>query len=273
MMSFILFSAQFPALWLTAVAAFGLIAGLGLSEVACRLSTRLERQRRQEACRPPLAGGEACVRQADIVFCAQRGAAAQTRAQAETGRRHPPSQSEAVTFLHPVTSCHLLLAALGMALFLAAAWHRPPGVALLGSWILLSFLLLLAVVDARTMLLPDILTVPLLWIGLSFNLVGAFVPLGQAVSGAMAGYLAFWGLLRGARLLTGRDGLGYGDAKLLAALGAWLGWQALPLLVLIAASAGIGAALLGRGRRVFGGQARPFGPWLALGGALSLLAR
>ena len=87
------------------------------------------------------------------------------------------------------------------------------------------------------MLLPDQLTLPLLWGGLLFNLAGGFVPLADGVVGAMAGYLVLWSLYWAFKLLTGKEGMGYGDFKLLAALGAWLGWQALPWILLHHAAA------------------------------------
>ncbi|WP_148180612.1 prepilin peptidase, partial [Klebsiella pneumoniae] len=97
---------------------------------------------------------------------------------------------------------------------------------LLGGLLLLSVLLILATIDAQTQLLPDGLTLPLLWAGLLFNLSDTFAPLAEAVIGAMAGYLSLWSVYWVFRLLTGKEALGYGDFKLLAALGAWLGWQA-----------------------------------------------
>ncbi|WP_251268607.1 prepilin peptidase, partial [Enterobacter hormaechei] len=92
-----------------------------------------------------------------------------------------------------------------------------------GAWVFVSFLLILAVIDYHRQLLPDVLTLPLLWIGLLFNLQSYFVSLPQATIGAVAGYLCLWCLFWLFKLLTGKDALGYGDFKLLAALGAWLG--------------------------------------------------
>ncbi|WP_423783655.1 prepilin peptidase [Gibbsiella quercinecans] len=159
-----------------------------------------------------------------------------------------------------------------MLLFLLAGWLIPVGWQLAGTLLLLPWLLALATIDARTWLLPDVLTLPLLWLGLGFNLCDTFVPLAQAVAGAMVGYLLLWCLRWGFKLLRGVDGLGYGDLKLLAALGAWLGWQALPHLLLIAAGGGGLATLIQRGiTRHFVAQSLAFGPWLALGGTVCLL--
>lgn len=134
-------------------------------------------------------------------------------------------------------------------------------------------LLALALIDARTQLLPDALTLPLLWAGLLFQLCFQPWQLSMAVIGAMAGYLSLWSLYWVFRLLTGKEGLGYGDFKLFAALGAWLGWQALPLLLLLAAAAGIVIGGLWQWRHpAQRGQLMPFGPYLAGAGVLFLLA-
>ncbi|MCL2895250.1 prepilin peptidase [Brenneria tiliae] len=156
-----------------------------------------------------------------------------------------------------------LLAALG---FLTAGMQYPPGGALWGRLVLCSFLLALAAIDGKTQLLPDSLTLPLLWLGLLFNLSATFVPLDEAVVGAVAGYLSLWLLYWGVKLLRGKEALGYGDFKLLAALGGWLGWRALPSLLLIAALSGLVVTLLWRGlRREKADRPLAFGPWLALG--------
>lgn len=134
-------------------------------------------------------------------------------------------------------------------------------------------LLALAVIDARTQLLPDILTLPLLWAGLLYQLLLHPSALGDAVTGAMAGYLILWSLYWLFRLVTGKQGMGHGDFKLLAALGAWLGWQYLPMLLLLSAGAGAAAGLLVQ-RLIpeLRGKPLPFGPWLALAGWIALLA-
>ena len=124
-------------------------------------------------------------------------------------------------------------------------------------------LMLLAHIDARTCLLPDALTFPLLWLGLGAGWAGwGVVPLHDAVAGAMAGYGSLWLLLQGFRLARGVEGMGYGDLKLMAALGAWLGWQALPWVLLGACAAGIVFALI-KGGGVRRSASYPFGPFLA----------
>ena len=149
-----------------------------------------------------------------------------------------------------------------------AGYLLTPGLPLLGGLILLSTLLVLAIIDGQTQLLPDRLTLPLLWAGLLFNLNGTFVPLSEAVIGAMTGYLSLWTVYWLFRLLTGKEALGYGDFKLLAALGAWSGWQILPQTLLCASASGLIWTLLQR-RITLQSLDQPlaFGPWLALAGS------
>lgn len=133
-------------------------------------------------------------------------------------------------------------------------------------------LLALAVIDFRTYLLPDLLTLPLLWAGLLYQLLFQPFLLTNAVIGAMAGYLTLWSFFWAFKLLTGKEGMGYGDFKLLAALGAWLGWTFLPLLLLL--SAGLGAIVGIIAQASFPrlrGAPLPFGPFLAIAGWVCLL--
>jgi leader peptidase (prepilin peptidase)/N-methyltransferase len=132
-------------------------------------------------------------------------------------------------------------------------------------------LLALTCIDFDTQLLPDDLTLPLLWAGLIVNLSGMFVPLSTAVIGAVAGYLSLWAIYWLFKLIRGKEGMGFGDFKLLAALGAWLGWQMLPVIVLLSSVVGtvIGVSLI-----VFKGRDHniplAFGPYLAIAGAIAL---
>jgi len=132
-------------------------------------------------------------------------------------------------------------------------------------------LIALTMIDLETLLLPDELTIPLLWIGLLVNLEGRFASLDEAVIGAAVGYLALWGVYQGFRLTTGKEGMGYGDFKLLSALGAWFGWSQLPTILLLASGVGaaVGLALIFSGRQ---GQEVPipFGPYLAGAGIVVL---
>ncbi|WP_242510181.1 prepilin peptidase [Halorhodospira halophila] len=139
---------------------------------------------------------------------------------------------------------------------------------LLLTWVLIAA----AAIDYEHYLLPDALTLPVLWLGLIWSIVdpGSPTPT-DAILGAVAGYLALWAIFHGHRLVTGREGMGYGDFKLTAALGAWLGWQALPALVLFAALTGLAVALLLAVRSRPLGQPLPFGPALAVAGWLLLV--
>ena len=161
-----------------------------------------------------------------------------------------------------------LLAALLAA---ALAWKYGPNLMLAGSLILLWALVVLAFIDLDTTLLPDTLTLPLLWLGLLFNLFGTFTTLQSAVIGAMAGYLSLWLVYWAFKLVTGKEGMGYGDFKLLAAIGAWLGWELLPVTILLSSLVGALAgllmiALVRHDRRI----PIPFGPYLAGGGMVAL---
>jgi leader peptidase (prepilin peptidase)/N-methyltransferase len=155
---------------------------------------------------------------------------------------------------------------------LSLAWFFELSPALLGAVLLTWSLIALTMIDVDHQLLPDDITLPLLWLGLLFNLGGTYVSLADAVIGAMAGYLILWTVYQCFRLLTGKEGMGYGDFKLLAALGAWMGWQMLPEIILISSVVG---ALCGIALIVFKRRGReipiPFGPYLAIAGWLALL--
>ncbi|MBP7625845.1 MAG: prepilin peptidase, partial [Zoogloea sp.] len=129
----------------------------------------------------------------------------------------------------------------------------------------------LCFIDLDTQLLPDSITLPLLWLGLLLNLDSTFTDLAGAVVGAAAGYLALWSVFWLFKLTTGKEGMGYGDFKLLAAIGAWLGWQILPLTIMLSSLVGavVGVALIvlrKHGREI----PIPFGPYLAAAGLLAL---
>lgn len=155
---------------------------------------------------------------------------------------------------------------------LALGYYFGLSSALLGAIILTWSLITLTMIDFDHQLLPDDITLPLLWLGLLFNLGDTYVSLADAVLGAMLGYLILWSVYWLFKLLTGKEGMGYGDFKLLAALGAWLGWQVLPLIILVSSLVGAicGIALMllkGRGKEI----PIPFGPYLAVAGWLALL--
>ncbi len=142
----------------------------------------------------------------------------------------------------------------------------------LGGVILTWSLIALSGIDIKTQLLPDNITLPLLWSGVIFNYFTIFTDLSSSVLGAIIGYLSLWLVFHTFKLITGKEGMGYGDFKLLAALGAWLGWQTLPLIVLLSSAVG---AVIGITMIITKVQERnapiPFGPYLAIAGWIAML--
>ena len=150
-----------------------------------------------------------------------------------------------------------------------AAWHFGLAWETAGALLLTWGLIPLTMIDIDHQLLPDSITLPFLWLGLGLNLFGLYTDLSAAVIGAIAGYLSLWSVYWGFKLLTGKEGMGYGDFKLLALLGAWMGWQQLPAIILLSsvvgAAIGIGMVLMrGRDHTI----PIPFGPYLAIAGLI-----
>lgn len=152
------------------------------------------------------------------------------------------------------------------------AWHFgfgwAAGAAMLLSWGLLA----MSLIDIDHQLLPDALVLPLLWLGLILNSFGVFVSLPDALWGTVAGYMSLWSVFWLFKLITGKDGMGYGDFKLLAMLGAWGGWQILPMTLLLSSLVGVmGGLILLRLRKAQASTPMPFGPYLAIAGWIALL--
>jgi leader peptidase (prepilin peptidase)/N-methyltransferase len=171
----------------------------------------------------------------------------------------------------PISLRYPIVETLGGALSAYAAWRFGFGAAAAGALIFLWTMIALTFIDVDTQLLPDNITLPLLWVGLAFNLGGVFTDLTSAVIGAMAGYVVLWTIYWAFKLATGKEGMGYGDFKLLAAIGAWLGWKLLPVVILLSSVVGaaVGIVLIvaaRHGRNV----PIPFGPYLAGGGVIAL---
>jgi len=257
-----------------AAALFGLVIGSFLNVVIHRLPKMMQRESEnyiaQESGNPPphtdrynLCTPRSCCPHCGwqinamqnipvVSYLVQRGKCAQC--QAPISKRYPT-----VELLTGVLSGLLI-------------WRFGIGVAGLSALVFTCFLIAMTFIDADTQLLPDDLTLPLLWLGLLINIPGTFVPLKDAVIGAAAGYLTLWAVYWAFKLTTGKEGMGYGDFKLLAALGAWLGWTMLPVIILLSSVVGavIGIALIAlarRGRDI----PIPFGPYLATAGLIALL--
>lgn len=152
-----------------------------------------------------------------------------------------------------------------------AAWRFGFTLAGAGALLFVFAMIAMTFIDLDTFYLPDDITLPLLWAGLLLNVAGTYTDLASAVVGAACGYLALWSVFWLFKLATGKEGMGYGDFKLLAAIGAWLGWQMLPLVILLSSLVG---AVIGIGLMVFARHGRetpiPFGPYLAVAGLIAL---
>ena len=171
-----------------------------------------------------------------------------------------------ISLRYPLVEAFTALLTLIVVVQFGPTWQAAA--ALLLTWSLIA----LAVIDLDTQLLPDSITLPFLWLGLFLSLFGLFTDSQSAIIGAVAGYLSLWAVFQLFRLATGKEGMGYGDFKLLALLGAWLGWPALPQIILLSALVGalVGVGLILSGRHE-SGKPLPFGPYLAAAGWISLI--
>ncbi len=173
---------------------------------------------------------------------------------------------------HPISIRYPSIEALTAIASMLVAFHFGIAWACLAALLLTWTLIALTFIDVDHQLLPDNLTLPLLWLGLFANLFGLFTDLHSAVIGALAGYLILWLVYQAFKLATGKEGMGYGDFKLLGALGAWLGWQYLPAILIL--SSLVGAILGGCMILIRRHQSQipiPFGPYLACAGFIALL--
>ena len=265
-----------PASLITATAVLGLIVGSFLNVVIHRLPIMLQREWRQQ-CRELLeqesgnTGGEPF----NLALPASHCPACGTRIPVWQNiplisylilRGRCAQCGVHISLRYPLVE--LLTAALSATL----AWKLGVGWPLLAALLLTWSLIALSFIDLQHHLLPDQITLPLLWLGLLVNLAAMFTGLDSAVIGAVIGYLCLWLIYHAYRLLTTKEGFGYGDFKLLAALGAWLGWQQIPLIIMLASVSG---ALMGLTlillRRHQMHRPLPFGPYIALSGWIGLL--
>ena len=264
---------QHPLFLVVVAVVVGLLVGSFLNVVIHRLPKMLERQWRAECAElagTPLAPAE----KYDLV--APRSACPKCGNRIAAFHNIP-----LVSYLillgrcakcrEPISPRYPVVEAISGVLAGYIAWRYGLGSALFGALIFTWAMLALAFIDLDTFYLPDSITLPLLWAGLLFNSGATFTDLRSAVIGAAAGYLALWSVFWAYKLATGKEGMGYGDFKLLAAIGAWLGWKMLPLVILLSSVVGavIGIALI-----VFAKHARekpiPFGPYLAVAGLIAL---
>jgi leader peptidase (prepilin peptidase)/N-methyltransferase len=172
----------------------------------------------------------------------------------------------------PISARYPVVEAVTGLLSAVLVWKLGSGWLGLAGLVFTYFLIAMTLIDYDTKTLPDDLTYPLLWLGLLINLNGTIVPLRDAVIGAMAGYVSLWAVYWLFKLVTGKEGMGYGDFKLLAALGAWMGWAMLPTIIILSSVVG---AVVGVSLIVFARRDRnnpiPFGPYLAAAGMIALL--
>jgi leader peptidase (prepilin peptidase)/N-methyltransferase len=181
-------------------------------------------------------------------------------------------QGKCANCRHPISIRYPIIEALTALLSVLVAWHFGYGLQTLFALLLTWSLVALSFIDIDHQLLPDSITLPLLWLGLLLNVFDLFTDSHASVIGAVAGYLALWSVYHLFKLVTGKEGMGYGDFKLLALFGAWLGWQVLPLIILLSSLVGtvIGVGVImatQRDHRI----PIPFGPYLAVAGWIALL--
>ena len=263
-----------PAALMLAVAILGLCVGSLLNVVIHRLPKMMQAQWREECA--ALDGREPPPAENYNLFT-PRSACPQCKAPITALQNIPVVswlvlRGKCASCKMPIGARYPFVEILGGALALLAAWRfgysAALAFALAYAWVMLA----LTFIDLDTQLLPDDLTLPLLWLGLIANAFGVFTDLRSAVFGAAGGYLILWSVYWAFRLIAKKEGMGYGDFKLLAAIGAWTGWQVLPVAIVVSAGLGavIGSLVLWLSKK--GADTRiPFGPYLALGGMVALL--
>jgi leader peptidase (prepilin peptidase)/N-methyltransferase len=270
--------------YLTTAAVLGLMVGSFLNVVIHRLPKMMEidwKQQCLEYLHPEQAEQEA----------AKQAATPQPRYNLVVPRSACPSCGHKITALEniPVLSyavlggkCSACKAPIGIrypivealtgALTLVVAWKFGVSLQAVFAILLVWALIALTFIDADTTLLPDDITLPLMWLGLIVNSFGLFVPLTSALFGAVVGYLSLWSVYWVFKLATGKEGMGFGDFKLLAGIGAWLGWEMLGQVILLSAAVGAVVGIIGivlKGREQ--GAKIPFGPYLAAAGFIALM--
>ncbi|HEY4997712.1 MAG TPA: A24 family peptidase [Usitatibacter sp.] len=263
-----------PGALMVAVGLLGLCVGSLLNVVIHRLPKMMEAQWREDCA--ALDGRELPAAETYNLFT-PRSACPQCKAPITALQNIPvvswlALRGKCATCKTPISARYPMVEILGAALALLVAWRfgYSPALAfgLVYGWVMLA----LTFIDLDTQLLPDDLTLPLLWLGLLANAFSTYTDLRSAVLGAAGGYMILWSVYWAFRFIAKKEGMGFGDFKLLAAIGAWTGWQVLPLVIIVSAGLGavIGSVALWLSKK--GVDARiPFGPYLALGGIAGLL--
>jgi leader peptidase (prepilin peptidase)/N-methyltransferase len=265
---------QSPAWLAFTVGLLGLCVGSLLNVVIHRLPKMMEAQWREECA--ALDGREVAPAATYNLFT-PRSACPQCKAPITAIQNVPvlswlALRGKCANCKTPISARYPLVEILGGALAVLVAWRLGYSGALAFALVYAWAMLALTFIDLDTQLLPDDITLPLLWLGLIANAFGTFTDLRSAVLGAAGGYMILWLVYWGFRLLAKKEGMGFGDFKLLAAIGAWTGWQVLPVVILISAGLGavIGSLALWMSRKGIDTRI-PFGPYLALGGIAGLL--
>lgn len=255
----------------------GLLIGSFLNVVIHRLPRMMEQEWRTQC--------------AELLGCERQGTAEQITYTLAQPRSHCPHCQHVIRWYEnipvisyllqrgkcsacgqPISLRYPLVEILSGLLAVTTAWHFGVGWQAVGVMTLLWALIALSGIDLQVQLLPDSITLPFLWLGIALNLFHTYTDLESSVIGAMAGYLTLWLVYMGFKLVTGKEGMGFGDFKLLAVIGAWGGWQILPFVIVassfIGAIVGIAQGLIGAREK---GQPIPFGPYLAGAGWIGLL--
>ena len=263
----------YPLIFIAVISALGLLVGSFLNVVIYRLPVMMENEWQQQC--EELNGNETITPKFNL----------------NTPRSRCPKCNHAITALenipvisylflggkcrqckNPISIRYPIIELFTAILSAVVAWHFGYSWACVGGLLFTWALIALSFIDIDHQLLPDSITLPLLWLGVVFGLFSLYTPLESSVIGAMAGYLSLWLIFHAFKLATGKEGMGYGDFKLLAALGAWLGWSLLPIIILLSSLVGaiVGISLIAL-RQHQRETPIPFGPYLAAAGWIALI--
>lgn len=269
------FLQQNQAFWVVSVGVFGLLIGSFLNVVILRLPARIKHDWKTQ-CASILEQPELDLEPpADLIVSRSACPKCQTQLRAIDNIpliSYLALRGRCAHCSNPISVQYPLIEALCALLSILVAWTFGVTWMVIAGLILTWALIVLAVIDLREQMLYDLITLPLLWLGLLINTTGMWATPTDAIIGAAAGYLSLWIIFHVFKALTGKEGMGYGDFKLLAVFGAWLGWAMLPMILLLSSLVG---ALVGIAMIIFGGRDRnipiPFGPYLAAAGFIALI--